>query len=684
MKLKKNYMRAIAKVILFATCLQFAFSGVSNYTRSKFILDVSGSFPDAVPDTMLVMSGKGAAIDTMTRQKAGSNVFIGRGGIEILDSYMLMPQRGSDTLYRRHEMMRHNDGTHQLWMPDTLNTAPTIPFASYPYLWLQDGKITRSASQAVLENPWTFVKIQWAFAIKEPSYMTITSDRGICGWLDYDGTSVIANDSTSLRSLYVRVKPGDKFLWIAIPSGQNRKIKVSLKGMAFNFSDVKLKPGKNITLTLQKRTPAFGFLRVNMCQLDDAYHLHFTANERLGWKRYVNKMPTPGKIPKNTVAFQYVTQRAAPRKSVDFFCFGLKPNVTYDIKVDVSCPLGKVFETLYFNNIKVGPEQSETIEVCPDALLLADASKREDASSPCACIQRGDTLPLKKIRANIIEKLDISPANRGKVHERHDSTKRELMFIGEVQPTYDMSKFAIGMTLQAINDGPWQKKLNVNNPFIKKYRKPTKRETYIGLPSPAPKASELPTPNENSSIELVIKNCDELQSLFIANCDVDKIVIRDCPNLKSVALPFNSLSHLVILCCPQLEAVVVPGNHLQELRIQCCPQLEAILAPYNRLSYVDLHNFPMLTELDVSNNEFTSLNTTKNTALEKLACVYNRLQQLDLQNNHELRWLSCTANDNIEVLLPDPSAIVKYNINGSLIDKTKQRPIKFDEEYEAE
>lgn len=689
---KSNSFRGAVLAMVLAAVASAMACGAEPYGKKiKVLNDVVALFPETVPDTMVAMNVHTGELSPFHRSKPGSDYFIGGRDISLSDNFILMKQRGCDSLYRSHEMSVMSDGNARFWMPDTLLYAPSAPFASYPYGDTASRGMVANSSRLYFSNPWTFVKIEWKKQIKAPTFLTVTADNGIAGWLEFRDRAVCPCDS-SVSSISVRVRPGDNSLWLALPGGMVQDIAVSLEGKKYSFRDVELKAGKNIVLTLKSKSdePEPGYLKVDVCQDGKPYSVRIESNHRLGWQKYRNHIPP--RFNKNTVAFQY--QKVDKR--LEYFCFALKPNISYDLKVTLKRGM-KLIDTLEFNNISVLPGKGETIYVCPG---LGDAKPLGDIEFkyPCSCLEPTDKMSLADLSERVPGVCAVNAELQGhtdcRIRQENVPEEGRMQFVGRTSLGLGkkMDMVMLVEALKIVRQYPWEKELNKNNPDLNNNRPKNKKSVRneekkdFRMPSPAHDVTDsyLETARLHlSDYVLVIDGCNDLVNLCIGNCDIAAVEIRNCPNLVSVSLPFNTLVDLDIRCCPELKVVHAPGNYIENLTIECCPEIEAIHVPYNRLTDIDLSEFSDLTELDCSNNRLDELDVSKNISLKYLACPYNYLKYLNLEDNFEMESLSCTANDNIRVVLPESVTLTKYNITGKLYDRSKLRPLKFYREYLA-
>lgn len=646
----------------------------------KVVADITASFPETAPDTLLVLPPGSSDAVEMVRRSKDSNYFEGKTPIDVSHSFFSLVQCGIDTLYERHLMIRHFDGQDQIWMPDKLLYAPDEPYASYPYRMESiKGTMVRSTSSIFINNPWTFVKIEWGFDIDQPTVMTVSANKGIAGWLEYKGNNkVVATDSSS-TSVEIPLKTKDKYTWLAVPGGEVCDFTIAIGGEIFKFKNVELKKGKNINLRLRRKGPPWGFLKVNFCPYKTKYKVRITPRQnRIGWKLYKNEVPDPARIPKNTLAFQY----AIVDEKLEFICFGLKPDVKYDLDVDIYVNHKKI-QTLEYKDIKVASEKYDEIDVCPTL-----PSEIEVNADSCACPLPEKSMSLEELNELVRTKLSESNVsakdNDRKLLESHKDNGHQ-QYIGYTDAGETFTAQSVIVVSEIIREMAWREKLHFNNPaLINKYPNMKVEDIKIEYPRLGKGKNFDERKGRPGDSELIIDRCDSLKKLVIANTNLMKLEIKNCPNLVSVAVPFNNLTELKIECCPNLNVVMASSNYLEELTINCCPALKAIHVPFNELDELRVDNFENLVELDCSHNKLEELDVTNNERLITLVCPYNFISELDLTQNFNLENLCCTANDYIKVKLPEENNLKKYNIKGRLIDRSKLRRLTFDRTYSSE
>lgn len=187
-------------------------------------------------------------------------------------------------------------------------------------------------------------------------------------------------------------------------------------------------------------------------------------------------------------------------------------------------------------------------------------------------------------------------------------------------------------------------------------------------------------------------NCtyfDMLESLYIADNDIESLVINNCPKLQTLSCEKNErLKRLDLVDCLYLQYVnCTDDTGLQEFRIQNCPALQRIYCENTLLKKLDVSNQYRLESLYCSYNEnlkelivdgcynltllscansyLTNLDLKTTTKLESLNCSGNDLEVLDLSRNILLRTLYCDNNKLSHLEISNQNALRELNCDNN-------------------
>ena len=164
--------------------------------------------------------------------------------------------------------------------------------------------------------------------------------------------------------------------------------------------------------------------------------------------------------------------------------------------------------------------------------------------------------------------------------------------------------------------------------------------------------------------ELVVDNCQSLESLVWTNNNLGSAIITNSPGLKHLELRGNSLTSFDASKIINLINLDLSNN--QQV-IGSSISGEANFDP--TLSSLNINGLSKLTNLNVSNQLLASLDLTQVPFLKVLNCKNNKItNSLDISQSSELTYLDCSANQIKNILLPTISDISTFYASNNLLE----------------
>lgn len=180
--------------------------------------------------------------------------------------------------------------------------------------------------------------------------------------------------------------------------------------------------------------------------------------------------------------------------------------------------------------------------------------------------------------------------------------------------------------------------------------------------------------------ELIIKQCNELQKVYMQNCALESLDLSSTPQLKYLQIFNNQLKDLNVSALNKLESVYAYGNKLTKIDVSNCTALVNLDVANNLLAELNITGLEKLSFLKCSDNALTfatlpkskiaSYNFAPQASVEMASCSYK--DGIDLRHEYQVtmpgdypettqfNWFNTTAGEEISI----PDTLFTDNGNG--------------------